>query len=143
VGDARLEGRARVEDAAHDQRRDDDRVLDDDAEAVGTAVARHALRHEVVLRLRMEEQHGPHRLRRLEQRQVLRLVPVLTVHDRVELGALEAEDGHRALELVDRRLDVLHGQRREPREAAGPLAGHPAISSFTSRASARPAAASR
>ena len=90
-----------------------------------SAVARHALRHEVVLRLRMEEQHGAHRLRRLEQRQVLRLVPVLAVHDRVELGALEAEDGHRALELVDRRLDVLHGQRREPREAAGPLAGHP------------------
>src|SRR5437867_9378193 len=64
VGDAHLQGGARVEDAAEDQHRDDDRVLDDDAEAVEEAVAGRALHHEVVLRLRMEEEHGPHGLRR-------------------------------------------------------------------------------
>ena len=41
MGDARLEARARLEDTAQYQRRNDDRVLDDDAQAVEQAVARH------------------------------------------------------------------------------------------------------
>src|SRR5215470_950329 len=64
------------------------------------------------------------RLRRLEERQELRVVPELAVDARrVELGALEPEL-QRALELADRRLHVLHGQRREAREASGPLLRH-------------------
>jgi hypothetical protein len=51
-------------------------------------------------------------------------VPVLPIHDRVELGALEPEAGHRALELRDRRLRVLHRQGGEAREAGGPLPRH-------------------
>src|SRR5439155_10428598 len=80
-----------------------------------------ALHQEVVLRLRVKEEDGAHRLGRLEERQELRLVPLLAVYLRVELGALEAENGHRALQLVDRQLDVLHGQGGEAGEALRPL----------------------
>ena len=108
-------------------------------EAVGESVAGRALHHEVVLRLRMEEEHGAHRLRRLEQRQEPRLVPVLAVHHGVELGALQAEDGHRALELADGRRHVLHGQAwRGPRSAGATARVIAAISSLTSRARASP-----
>ena len=124
VGDADLERRTGLEDA-EDQDRDDDRVVEDDAEAVEEPVLGRALHQEVVLRLRMEEQHGAQRLGRLEQRPELRLVPVLAVDHRVELGALQAEHGHGALQLVDRRLDVLDGQGGEAREALRPLPDHP------------------
>src|SRR5216683_5685122 len=122
VGDAHPEARTRLQDAARDQDGHDDGVVEDDAEAVEEPVARGALHQEVVLRLRMEKEDGAHGLGGLEERQELRLVPLLAVDLRVELGALEAEDGHRALELVDRQLDVLHRQRGEAGEAPGPLA---------------------
>src|SRR5262245_28912199 len=51
VSDAHLEIRTRVEHAAEDQARDEDRVLTDDAGAVGTPVAGRALHPEVVPRL--------------------------------------------------------------------------------------------
>ena len=73
----------------------------------------------------MVEEDGAHLLGRLEKRQELRLVPLGAVHVRVELGAFEAEHSDRALQLVDRRLHVLHGQGGEPGEARGPLARHP------------------
>ena len=60
----------------------------------------------------------------LEERQELRVVPLLAVDDRVELGALEAEDGDRALQLVDGGLDVLHRQRGQAGEALRALARH-------------------
>src|SRR2546425_2785693 len=51
VGDAHLEIRTRVEHAAEDQARDEDRVPDEDAEAVGEAVAGPPLPPKVVSRL--------------------------------------------------------------------------------------------
>ena len=76
---------------------------------------------EVVLRLRVEEEHRAHLLGGLEERQELRLVPLLAVHVGVELGAFQPELRDRVLELVDRGLHVLHRQRREAREARRPL----------------------
>src|SRR5712691_2630338 len=123
VGDAHPESRTRLQDTAGDQDGHDDRVVEDDAEAVEEPVARRALHQEVVLRLRVEEKDGAHGLGRLEEREELRLVPLLAVHIRVELSALEAEHGDGALQLVDGRRDVLHGQGGESREALGRLAG--------------------
>jgi hypothetical protein len=124
VRDADLEARARLEHAAEDQDRDHDRVLHDDAEAIVEPVAPRALHHEVVEGLRMVEEHRPHRFRRLEEVEEPGLVPVLAVHHRIELGALEPEHGDRALELPDGGADVLHGQRGEAREAPRPLTHH-------------------
>src|SRR5229473_1796350 len=123
VGDAHPEIRTRLQDTAGDQDGHDDGVVEDDAEAVEEPVARGALHQEVVLRLRMEKEDGAHGLGGLEERQELRLVPLLAVHLRVELRALETEHGDGALQLVDGRLDVLHGQGGEAGEARGPLAG--------------------
>ena len=123
VGNAHPEIRTRLQDTAGDQDGHDDRVVEDDAEAVEEPVARGALHQEVVLRLRVEEEDGAHGLGRLEEREELRLVPLLAVHIRVELSALEAEHGDGALQLVDGRRDVLHGQGGESREALGRLAG--------------------
>src|SRR5712692_1686304 len=123
VGDAHPEIRTRLQDAAGDQDGHDDGVVEDDAEAVEEPVARGALHQEVVLRLRMEKEDGAHGLGGLEERQELRLVPLLTVHVRVELGALEAEHGDGALQLIDGRFDVLHGQGGEAGEALRRLAG--------------------
>ena len=124
VRDADAEVRTRVQDAAEDQHGHDDRVLHDDAKAVEQSVARRALHHEVVLRLRMEEQHRTHRLGGLEEWQESRLVPVLAVDERVELRTLETEPRDRALELVDGELDVLHRERGEAGEARRPLRRH-------------------
>src|SRR5262245_65719653 len=93
VGDAHLQVRARLEDAAVDENGDGDRIVEDDAEAVEESIPGGALHQEVVLRLRMEEQERAHRLRRLEQRPELLLVPALAVDPPgVDLCALEAED---------------------------------------------------
>src|SRR5260370_1172858 len=84
VGDTRLEIRARLQHAAGDEDCDHDGVVEDHAEAVEEPVARRALHQEVVLRLRMEEEDGAHRLRRLEERQEIRLRPLLALHLRGE-----------------------------------------------------------
>ena len=122
--DAHLEVGAGFEDPAEDEGGDHQRVLHDDADAVGHAEAVRALEQQIVLRLRVKEQHGTHALGGLEERSELRLVPGGTVHHRVELGPLEAEDVHRALQLVDRRPDVPQGQRGQARESPGPVARH-------------------
>src|ERR1041384_6635070 len=67
----------------------------------------------------MKEQHGTHLFGGLEQRQKLRLVPLLSVDVGVERRALESELGYRALQFIDGGLDVLYRQRREPGEALG------------------------
>ena len=119
MGDARAELRAGFQHAPRDEDGHHDRVVENHPQAVEEPIARGALHEEIVLRLRMEEEHGAHGLGRFEEREELGAVPLLTVHLRVELGALEAEHGHRPLQLVDGRLDVLHGQRREAGEAPG------------------------
>ncbi len=124
VSDADFEVGAGVEDAAEDQGRDDQRVLDDDAQVVGEAEAVGLFEEQIVLGLRVKEQDRAHGFGGFEERPEARLVPARAVHHGVELGALEAEHVHRALELVDRRADVLHRQGGEPREAPGPVARH-------------------
>ena len=72
----------------------------------------------------MKEQHRTHGLSGLEERQEVWLIPVVTVHHRVQFRTLKAEDVHGAIELVHRRPDVLYGQGGQAREALWPLAGH-------------------
>ncbi len=70
----------------------------------------------------MVEEDRPHLLGGLEERKEFGLVPLLAVHLRVERRSLQPKLRHRALQLADRGLHVLYGQRGEPCEAPGVLA---------------------
>ena len=72
----------------------------------------------------MEEQQGVQFFGGLEQRQEVRLVPVLPVDHHVKLGALEAQDFHGPFQLGDGGVDVLRRQGGQAGEAVGPLFGH-------------------
>src|SRR5207244_12812364 len=133
---------ARVEDAAEDQHRDDDRVLDDDAEAVEEPVAGRALHHEVVLRLRMEEEHGPMASAALNNGRNLgasQFSPLTTVPSSAPFRprTVTARSSSSIAALTS-----CTGSVARPANRWGHCRAIAAISSFTSRASACPCAGS-
>ena len=101
---------------AENQRRHQHRILQRHPDSIGHRQPVRPLHHHIVLRLRMKKQYRPHRLRRLEQRQKLPLIPVAAVHHRIQLRPFQAQPVHRPLQLPNGGVHILHRQRRHPRK---------------------------
>src|SRR5262245_20623730 len=123
VAEDDLEIRALVHDAARHQGRERDRAIDQVADGVGQVIALRPRAHQGLAAL-MEEDQRAELLGRLPEGTELRLLERPAVDVIVDLDALEPDLRHAALELRDRRLDVLHGKRPEPRKPLRPSLRH-------------------
>jgi hypothetical protein len=108
VSNAYLKVWAGVEDPPEDKGGDEQGVFYRDTDAICQVEFLGEGQDQIILRLRVEKQHGTHRFRSLEQRQKMRLIPGLAVDHGVQLRAFEAKDMDGTIELSHGCADILH-----------------------------------
>src|SRR4029450_7172959 len=123
VAENDLQLRALAHDTARQHGCERDRAIDQVADGVGQVIALRPRAHQRLAAL-MEEHQRAELLGGLPERTELRLLERAAVDVIVDLDALEPDLRHAALELPDRRLDVLHGERAEARASLWPRLRH-------------------